>query len=61
MCSPFLRGRVKSQVGRVRFFGGAKKRNPTKVLNEINVGLRYRAALDKLTRPTILIQTRKAK
>jgi len=41
------------QVGWVRFFGEAKKRNPTKVY-WVNVGLRYRAKLDKLTRPTWL-------
>ena len=44
---------IDSHVGRVRFFGTAKKRNPTTVF-EIKVGLRYRATLDKLTRPTTL-------
>ncbi|MDM8567977.1 hypothetical protein QUF50_00385 [Thiotrichales bacterium HSG1] len=42
-----------SHVGRVRFFCTVKKRNPTKALILVNVGLRYRATLDKLTRPTI--------
>lgn len=43
-------------VGRVRFFALAKKRNPTtaRILME-NVGLRYFAPLNKLTRPTIIL------
>ncbi len=50
VCNIYSPCRVGKHVGWVRFFSVAKKRNPPALHN---VGLRYRASLDKLTQPTI--------